>query len=86
MFYKILHNIDLPLHCKLPQFAKPIRITRHIAQKNYSAFVVAKYYTYQFSRCFTYFTTHLWNSLPNEAVLAVNQVLFMALAKKKFVD
>ena len=34
MLHKILHNFDHPLHCKLPQFAKPIRITLHTTQQN----------------------------------------------------
>ena len=30
MLYKILHDGDHPLHCKLPLFLKPIHITRYI--------------------------------------------------------
>ena len=65
MLYKILHNVDHPLHCKLLQFAKPFRIIRHVAQKNDKAFFMARNNTYQLSRFFTYSTTQLWNSLPN---------------------
>ena len=81
ILHKILHKVDHPLHCKLPQFAKPIRITRHTTQQNDKAFVLAKYNTNQFSRCFTYSTTRLWNSLPNEAVLAVKQDRFIVSAE-----
>ena len=28
LIYKILNNIDHPLHCKLPQFSVPIHVTR----------------------------------------------------------
>ena len=66
-------------------FAKLICITQHIAQENDKASVVAMYNAYYFSQCFTYSITHLWNSLPNEAVLAVKQDRFIALAKI-FVD
>ena len=81
MLYKILPNIYQPLQSKLTQFTKPIHITRHIAHKNDRSFVVARYNTYQFSQCFTYSTIHLWNTLPNEAVFAVRQDYFIALAK-----
>ena len=52
------------------------------AQENDKYFVLARYNTYQFSQFFTYSTTRLWNSLPNEAVLAVKQDRFIVLAKK----
>ena len=81
MLHKILNNVDYPLHCKLHQFAKPIRITWHTAQQNDKTFVLARYNTYQFSRCFTYSITRLWYSLPNEAVLAVKQDRFIVLDK-----
>ena len=86
MFYKILHNVDHPLQCKLPQFTKPIRITQHATQKNDKTFVLAGYNTYQFSRCFTYYTTRLWNILPNEAALTEKQDCFIVLAKKFLCD
>ena len=81
ILHKILHKVDHLLHCKLPQFAKPIRITRHTTQQNDKAFVLARYNTYQFSRCFTYSITRLWNILPNEVVLTVKQDRFTVLAK-----
>ena len=56
MFYKIRHNFDYSLHCKLHQFAKPIRITWYKAQQNNKTVVVAMYNTYQFSWCFNYST------------------------------
>ena len=34
MLHKILHKVDHLLLCKLPEFAKPIGITRHTAQQN----------------------------------------------------
>ena len=71
MLHKILHKVNHPLHCKLPQFAKPIRFIWLTAQQNDKA--LARYNTYQFSRYFTYSITRLWNSLPNEAVKAVKQ-------------
>ena len=57
-------------------------ITRHSAQQNDKKFVLARYNTYQISRCFTYSTTRLCNNLPNEVVLAVKQDRFVDLAKK----
>ena len=72
--HKILHNVDHLLHCKILQFVKPLRITRHTAQQNDKAFVFW---------CFTYSTTRLWNSLSN-AVLAIKQDRYLALAIKKF--
>ena len=66
LLYKILNNAHHLLHCKLPQYAKLTRITRHTAQQNDKAFVMARYSTYQFSWRFTYFTTRLWSSIPNE--------------------
>ena len=42
MLFKILHNVDHPLHRKLPQFAKPIRITQHLPQQRDRAFVLAR--------------------------------------------
>ena len=81
MLYKILYNINLPLRCKLPQFAKPICFTQHIVQQNNRAFVSIRYNTYQISWRFTYSIAQLWNGLPNEAVLAVKQDHFIALAK-----
>ena len=81
MLLKILLNIDYSLHCNLPQFAKPIRITWHTTQQNDKAFVLAMYNTFQFSGYFTYSTTRFWNSLSNEAILAVKQDCFVALAK-----
>ena len=56
MLHKTLHNIDHPLPCKLPQFAKLIGSTQHTAQQNGKAFVI-------------------------EAILAVKQDRFIALAK-----
>ena len=86
MLHKILLNVHHSLHCKHPQFTMPFRITRHTAQQNDKAFVLARYNTYQFSRCFTYSTIHLWNSLPNEAVLAIKQDNFIVLAIKIICD
>ena len=86
ILHKNLHKVNHPLHWKLPQFAKPIRITWHTTQQKDKAFVLATYNTYQFSQCFTYSTTGLWNSLPNEAVLAVKQDRFIVLAKKSLCD
>ena len=80
MLHKVLLNVHHSLHYKLPQFTMPIRITQHTAQQNGITFVLARYKTYQFSRCFTYSTTRLLNSLPNEAVLAEKQDRFMVLA------
>ena len=40
---KVLHNVDHLFHCKLPQFVKPINITKHIAQQKDRAFVLARY-------------------------------------------
>ena len=77
MLHKVLHNTNPKLYYKLPQFAKPICITWHIAKQNDRAFVVARYNTYQFSWCITYSITHLWNSLPNETVLVVKQDWFI---------
>ena len=34
MLHKILHNVDHPNHCKLPQFAMPNRITQHTVKQN----------------------------------------------------
>ena len=82
ILHKILHKVDQSLHCKLPQFANPFRITRHITQQNDKTFVLTRYYTYQFSRCFTYSTIQLWKCLPNETILTVKQDCFIALAKK----
>ena len=42
MLFKILHNVDHPLHRKLPQFAKPIRISQHLAQERDRVFVLAR--------------------------------------------
>ena len=81
MLYKIIHNCDHPTHCKLPQFTKSILFTLHIILQNDRALVLARYITYQFSLCFIYSTTQLWNSLPNETVLAVKQDCFIALVK-----
>ena len=47
MLQKILHNVDHPLHCKLPQFAMPLHIIQYTAQQNDKALVLAKYNTYQ---------------------------------------
>ena len=44
--------------------------------------VLDRYNTDQFFKCFTYSTDKLWNSLSNEAVLAVKQDRFKALARK----
>ena len=66
MLHKILNNVDHALHSKLPHFVKPTLITQHKAQQNDEAFVLARYNTYQFSWCFTCFTTSLWSSIPNE--------------------
>ena len=63
-----------------------IRITRHTAQQNDKSFVLANYKTYQFSRCFICPTICLWNSLPNEVVLAAKQNRFIVLAKKYLCD
>ena len=82
MLHKILCNIDHPLHSKLPQFAKPIRITRHTTQQNDKAFVFARYNIYQFSLYFIYSNTRLWNILHNEMVLAIKHDRFIVLAKK----
>ena len=71
MLYKILHNVNHPLHLKLPQFAKINSFYSAYSSKNDISHVLAMYNTYQFSRCFTYSSTRLGNSLPNEAVLAV---------------
>ena len=76
MLHKILHYVDHSIYCKLPQFEKSIRITRYTAQKNDKDFVLARYNTYQLYRCLTCSTTHLWNSLHNEAVLTVKQDRF----------
>ena len=57
ILYKILHNVDHPLYCKLPQFAKPIRITWHITQQNDRAFIMARYKTLQFFLSFTYYNS-----------------------------
>ena len=75
MLHKVLQSIN-----NLLQFAKLIRITCHIAHQNDGAFVVSWNNTYQFSWYFTYSTTQLWKSLPNETVLAVNQDHFIAFA------
>ena len=85
ILHKILHKVDHTLYCKLPHFAKPIRITQHTSQQKDKAFVLARCNTYQFSRCFTYSTIRLWNSLPNEVVLPVKQHRFVVLAKKIYV-
>ena len=84
-YIKILHNVNYPIHFKLPQFAKLIRITQHTDQQNDKAFVLASYKNYQLSRCFICPTTCLWNILPNKVVLAVKHDYFIALAKKYFV-
>ena len=81
ILHKILHKVDHPLHYKLPQFAKPIRITWHTAQQHDKTFALARYNTYQFSLCFTYPNTRL----PNELVLAVKQDCVIDLVKKNYV-
>ena len=86
ILHKMLHKVYHPVHCKLLEFAKPTRITWHTAQQNDKIFDLARYNTYQFSRCFTHSTTCLWNSLPNEAVLAVKQKHFIILAKNFLCD
>ena len=40
MLHKILQSINHPLHCKLPQFAMPILISRYTAQQNEKTFVL----------------------------------------------
>ena len=86
MLHIILHNVNHPLHCKFPQFAKPIRITRHKGQQNYKVFVLARYNIYQFSLYFIYSNTRLWNILHNEMVLAIKHDRFIVLAKKYLYD
>ena len=76
MLYKTLHIIDHSLHFKLLQFAKLIRITRYKVQQKDRAFIVTRYNTY------IYYTTHLWNNLPNETILAIEEDRFIGLAKK----
>ena len=76
MLHKIFHNVDHFLYCKILRFVKEIHSTRFTAQQNDKAFVLARYNTYQFSRCFTCFITHVWNNLSNEKVLAVKKDRF----------
>ena len=84
MLFKILRNTNHPLHCKLPQFAMPMRITRQTVHQNNRTFALTRCHTTQFSRCFINSTIKLWNNLPNEIVLSEDIEKFKKLSKKFF--
>ena len=82
LLYKILNNINHPLHRKLPQFAVPTRATRQATRQNERTFVLLRHHTTQFQRCFVNSSVKIWNSLPNDVVLADKVESFKTLAKK----
>ena len=63
LVYKILNNVDQPLHCKLPQFAVPTRATRQATRQNERTFFLLRQHTTQFQRCFVNSSANLWSSL-----------------------
>ena len=67
---------------KTSSFCKPYSHYSSHSQQNDKALVLARCNTNQFSRCFAYSTAQLWNSLPNEAVLAIKQDRFKVLIRK----
>ena len=82
MIHKVLHNSEHPLHCYLPQFAMPIRMTRYAVRQNSRSFAINRCNTSQFSRCFLNSAVSCWNNLPNDVVLALQYDRFKTLAKK----
>ena len=84
LLYKILNNIDYLLHCKLLQFAVPTRTIWQTSRQNERSFVLSRHNTTQFSRCFINSKTKLWNSFPNNIVLADKLGTFKTLAKCGF--
>ena len=68
LLFKILSNVDHPLHCALPAFSRSLRATRLSLGLNNRSFSVVRCSTSQFQRCFFNATVRLWNALPNDIV------------------
>ena len=77
LLYKISNLIDHPLHCKFCNLQ-----CKQTSTQNGRAFVLSRHYTTQFLRCFINLTIKLWNSLPDNIVLADKLGSFKTLAKK----
>ena len=75
-FFKIVSNVDHPLHYLLPAPLQPARATRYSIRLNDRSFSVDRLNTSQFSRCFFPASVRLWNTLPNDVVNSVDCVIF----------
>ena len=56
--------------------AHPQRITRQALTQNSQCLVVERCLTHQFSRTFVPSSVHLWNSLPDDVVVASSVDVF----------
>lgn len=70
VLYKIVNDINHPLHKFLPNFHQPARVTRYTESLNSMAFEIGRLSTSQFSRCFMPSICRLWNTLPTVIVTA----------------
>ena len=68
ILYKIVYDVDHPLHNHLPNFYRPARVTRYSESMNSMAFDINRLSTSQFSRCFIPRICRLWNTLPSDIV------------------
>ena len=71
-FFKIMSNVNHPLHHHLPAPLQPTRATRHSVSLNDRSLSVNRCNTSQFSRCFIPASVRLWNTLPSEIVNSSN--------------
>ena len=71
-----MKSIDQELFDDNENFNDGIFLTSALIFYTTLDYIQARYNDYQFSLCFIYFTTRLWNSLSNETVLGVKQDRF----------
>ena len=80
ILFKIVNDVDHPLHKFLPSLYQPARVTRHSETVNSMAFEIGRYSTSQFSRSFLPSMCRLWNTLPTNVVTAPTLDKFKNLA------
>ena len=70
ILFKIVNDVNHPLHKFLPNFYQPARVTRYSVTVNSMAFEIGRHSTSQFSRSFLPSMCRLWNTLPTGVVTA----------------